>query len=55
VREATAFLLEVLAEDRPEQAALQTKLLEVNLVTSPQVGGSAWPCPCSCCTLQQAL
>lgn len=37
VREATAFLLEALAGDRPEQAPLQTKLLEVNLITNPQV------------------
>ncbi|GAX80055.1 hypothetical protein CEUSTIGMA_g7494.t1 [Chlamydomonas eustigma] len=37
VREATAFLLEALAGDRPDQAALQTKLLEINLVTNPQV------------------
>lgn len=38
VREATAFLLEALAGDRPDQAALQTKLLEINLITNPQVG-----------------
>lgn len=37
VREATAFLLEALAADKPEQAALQTKLLEINLITNPQV------------------
>jgi clathrin heavy chain len=38
VREATAFLLDYLSPaDRPEDAALQTKLLEVNLVTNPQV------------------
>lgn len=37
IREATAFLLEALAGDRPEQAALQTKLLEINLVTNPPV------------------
>uniref|UniRef100_A0A7S0V4E8 Clathrin heavy chain n=1 Tax=Polytomella parva TaxID=51329 RepID=A0A7S0V4E8_9CHLO len=37
IREATAYLLEALAANRPEQAALQTKLLEVNLVTDPQV------------------
>ena len=37
VREATAFLLEALAGDRPDQAALQTKLLEINLITNPQV------------------
>ncbi len=38
VREATAFLLDALSGDRPEQAALQSKLLEINLVTNPQVG-----------------
>lgn len=37
VREATAFLLDALAGDRPEQAVLQTKLLEINLITNPQV------------------
>lgn len=37
IREATAFLLDALAGDKPEQAALQTKLLEVNLITNPQV------------------
>lgn len=37
VREATAFLLDALAGDRPEHAALQTKLLEINLITNPQV------------------
>ncbi len=37
IREATAFLLEALAGDRPEQAALQSKLLEINLVTNPPV------------------
>lgn len=37
VREATAFLLDVLQDDDPKNAALQTKLLEINLVTNPQV------------------
>mmetsp|Transcript_17485 Transcript_17485/g.52457 ORF Transcript_17485/g.52457 Transcript_17485/m.52457 type:complete len:1706 (-) Transcript_17485:516-5633(-) len=37
VREATAFLLDALQEDKPEHAMLQTKLLEINLVTNPQV------------------
>lgn len=31
------FLLDALAGDKPEEAALQTKLLEINLVTNPQV------------------
>lgn len=37
VREATSFLLEALAGDRPEQAPLQSKLLEINLVSNPAV------------------
>jgi clathrin heavy chain len=37
VREATAFLLDALQDDKPEHAMLQTKLLEINLVTNPQV------------------
>jgi clathrin heavy chain len=37
VREATAFLLDYLSADRAQDAPLQTKLLEVNLVTNPQV------------------
>ena len=41
VREATSYLLEALAGDRPEHAALQSKLLEINLVTNPAVGGGA--------------
>jgi hypothetical protein len=43
IREATAFLLDALSGDRPEQAALQTKLLEVNLITNPQVSQSGLP------------
>eukprot|EP00879_Flechtneria_rotunda_P000465 GHRR01000566.1.p1 GENE.GHRR01000566.1~~GHRR01000566.1.p1 ORF type:complete len:1351 (+),score=578.78 GHRR01000566.1:197-4249(+) len=37
VREATGFLLDALAADRPEDGPLQSKLLEINLVTNPQV------------------
>jgi len=37
IREATSFLLEVLKSDNPEQAGLQTKVLEINLVTFPNV------------------
>lgn len=37
VQQATSFLLEALKENKPEQAALQTKLLEMNLLHSPQV------------------
>lgn len=36
VREATAFLLDILADDDARHGALQTKLLEINLVTNPQ-------------------
>ena len=35
IREATSFLLDVLKNDNPEQAGLQTKVLEINLVPSP--------------------
>lgn len=38
VREATAFLLEVLQDNDPQNGVLQTKLLEINLITNPQVG-----------------
>ena len=37
VREATAFLLDVLQDNDPANALLQTKLLEINLVTNPAV------------------
>ncbi|KAL0900597.1 hypothetical protein Bca101_084558 [Brassica carinata] len=37
IREATAFLLDVLKPDLPEHAFLQTKVLEINLVTFPSV------------------
>jgi hypothetical protein len=39
VREATAFLLEALAGDKADEGPLQTKLLEINLITNPQVRG----------------
>lgn len=35
IPQVTDFLLDVLKGDKPEQAALQTKLLEINLVYSP--------------------
>jgi hypothetical protein len=44
VREGTAFLLDALAGDKPEEGPLQTKLLEINLVTNPQVRLSALIC-----------
>ena len=37
IREATSFLLDVLKPNLPEHAALQTKVLEINLVTFPNV------------------
>ncbi|KAK4529218.1 hypothetical protein CCYA_CCYA01G0075 [Cyanidiococcus yangmingshanensis] len=38
VQEATSYLLDVMREDRPEQADLQTKVLEINLTQgAPQV------------------
>jgi clathrin heavy chain len=38
VREATALLLDALQDNDPKHAVLQTKLLEINLITNPQVG-----------------
>ena len=37
VQPATAFLLDALKDNRPEQGHLQTRLLEMNLVNAPQV------------------
>ena len=37
IQEATAFLLEALKANRPEEGLLQTKLLEINLQTAPNV------------------
>ncbi|KAF2142154.1 uncharacterized protein K452DRAFT_318450 [Aplosporella prunicola CBS 121167] len=37
VQQCTAFLLDVLAPNLPEQGHLQTKLLEMNLLNAPQV------------------
>lgn len=37
VQPATAFLLDALKENKPEQGALQTRLLEMNLTSAPQV------------------
>jgi clathrin heavy chain len=37
VQQATSFLLDALKEDKPEHAALQTRLLEMNLLHAPQV------------------
>jgi clathrin heavy chain len=35
IKQATAFLLEILKEDKPEDGPLQTRLLEINLRYSP--------------------
>lgn len=37
IQQATAFLLDALKENKPEQGALQTRLLEMNLTNAPQV------------------
>ena len=37
IQQATAFLLDALKDNLPEQSALQTRLLEMNLVNAPQV------------------
>lgn len=37
IQQATAFLLDALKENRPEQGHQQTRLLEMNLVNAPQV------------------
>lgn len=37
VQPATAFLLDALKENKPEQGTLQTRLLEMNLTSAPQV------------------
>lgn len=37
IQQATAFLLDALRDNKPEQGQLQTRLLEMNLVNAPQV------------------
>ncbi|EPZ31434.1 clathrin heavy chain 1-like protein [Rozella allomycis CSF55] len=37
VQQLTAFLLEALKENKPEQGGLQTRLIEMNLMQAPQV------------------
>ncbi|KAM0791024.1 hypothetical protein ACM66B_004322 [Microbotryomycetes sp. NB124-2] len=37
IQQATSFLLDALKENKPEQAHLQTRLLEMNLMNAPQV------------------
>lgn len=37
IQQATSFLLDALKDNKPEHGALQTRLLEMNLVNAPQV------------------
>ena len=37
LQQATAFLLDVLKDNKPEQGHLQTRLMEMNLINAPQV------------------
>ncbi|BFZ57862.1 Clathrin heavy chain [Savitreella phatthalungensis] len=37
IQQATAFLLDALKDNRPDQGRLQTRLLEMNLLNAPQV------------------
>ena len=37
IQQATSFLLDVLGQNKPEQGHLQTRLLEMNLSSAPQV------------------
>jgi clathrin heavy chain len=37
IQQATAFLLDALKDNRPDQGAQQTRLLEMNLLNAPQV------------------
>ena len=37
LQQATSFLLDVLKGNKPEEGALQTRLLEMNLMAAPQV------------------
>ena len=37
IQQCTSFLLDALKENKPEHAALQTRLLEMNLMAFPKV------------------
>lgn len=41
VQQCTAFLLDALKNNRPSESNLQTRLLEMNLMTAPQVGNDS--------------
>lgn len=43
VQQCTSFLLDALKNNKPTEGHLQTRLLEMNLLTAPQV--SLQPCP----------
>ena len=38
IQQCTSFLLDALKNNRPAEAPLQTRLLEMNLMSAPQVG-----------------
>lgn len=42
VQQCTAFLLEALKNNRPAEGPLQTRLLEMNLISAPQVWRSSF-------------
>lgn len=41
VQQCTAFLLEALKNNRPAEGSLQTRLLEMNLISAPQVNSKS--------------
>ena len=41
VQQCTSFLLDALKNNRPGEGALQTRLLEMNLMTAPQVSSTS--------------
>lgn len=45
VQQCTSFLLDALKNNRPGEAGLQTRLLEMNLMTAPQVSCSLLATP----------
>lgn len=60
VQACTSFLLDALKNNRPNEGHLQTRLLEMNLLTAPQVSfgfalfcvvlcGVVWYCVVLCC------
>ena len=43
IQQCTSFLLDALKNNRPAEGSLQTRLLEMNLLTAPQVGDPSPP------------